>query len=64
MIFPQLQGKGIPGGDQAVQDVDMSRLLTFAAGLVAAVLFALVMTGMRDYALLRLAFMPVIVFLV
>jgi hypothetical protein len=47
-----------------VQDVDMSRLLTFAAGLVAAVLFALVMTGMRDDAVLRLAFMPAIVFLV
>ncbi|GAB1509929.1 hypothetical protein [Actinophytocola sp. KF-1] len=42
----------------------MSRVLTVAAGLIAAVLFALLMTGLRDEPLLRVAFMPAILVLV
>ncbi len=42
----------------------MSRLLTVVAGVVAAVLFGLLMTGLTEHPLLRLAFMPAIVFLV
>jgi hypothetical protein len=54
----------VPGADPVGQDDGMYRLLTVAAGAVAAVAFALTMTGLVAHPLARLAFMPAIAFLV